>query len=171
MTEKEQDPSKVIRTAKQRSYLVIADENEREESLVALYYALNLAELNDGHVSIVHIQDPDSDFMHWGAVENMMKQDMRAASEKLLFQYAKECNAYNGHIPSLHSREGEQVKVINDIIESDPRISALILGANTNSSNAGPLISHFTNKGMAQLNIPVIVVPGNLDIQRIEELI
>ena len=170
MTTKQQ-AAKTIRTAQQRSYLVIADEHEQELSLAALYYALNLAELNDGHVSIVHIQDPDEDFMHWGAVENRMKQDMRASSEKILFQYAKECNAYNGHIPSLYSREGEQIKIINEIIDADPRISALILGANTSGSNSGPLISHFTNKAMAQLRIPVTVVPGNLDIQRIEEII
>lgn len=154
--------------ALQKSYLVVADESE--EFNAALHYALNLASLNNGHVSIVHTQDL-KDFLHWGAVEDMVRQDMRKESEQLLWSIAKQCNNYNGHIPSLYSREGKTIDVISDILEEDRRIAALILAASSKNSGPGPLIKHFSGKAASQLKIPLVIVPGNLSKEDIEKLI
>jgi hypothetical protein len=152
----------------QKSYLIIADESE--EFSAALYYALRLANLNNGHVSIAHIQDLQ-DFLHWGAVENMVRNDMRKESEQVLYRIARECNAYNNHIPSLYSREGKAVDVIQDILERDPRICALILAASTKSSGPGPLIKHFSGKAGASLKIPLMIIPGTLSKDDVENLL
>lgn len=164
----EQQVAEAPQTQSQKSYLVVADESD--EFRAALYYALNLAQLNQGHVSIAHIQNLQ-DFMHWGNVENMVRGEMRKKSEELLWTIASECNTYNNHIPSLYSREGHAVDVITDILDEDPRISALVLAASTKSSNPGPLVKHFASKVVAQLKVPLIVVPGDLSKENIEKLI
>lgn len=152
----------------QKSYLIIADESE--EFSAALYYALRLANLNNGHVSIAHIQDLQ-DFLHWGAVENMVREDMRKESEQILYRIARECNTYNNHIPSLYSREGKAVDVIQEILEGDPRICALILAASTKSSDPNPLIKHFSGKAGAALKIPLMIIPGTLGKDDVENLL
>lgn len=155
--------------AKERTYLVIADGTE--EFRAALHYALNLASLNKGHVSIAHIQDTN-DFMHWGAVEDMVRKEMRTESEKILWHVAKECNQYNGHIPSLYCREGKAVPVITSILEEDPRIAALILGAATQGKKGqAALINHFAGKALGHLRTPVIIVPGGLEPDEVKTLI
>jgi hypothetical protein len=152
----------------QKSYLVIADESD--EFNAALCYALNLADLNKGHVSVAHIQNLQ-DFIHWGSVEDMVRKDMRKKSEELLWIIAGQCNDHEKHVPSLYSREGNAIDVIMDILKEDPRICALILAAAPSSSNPGPLVKHFASKVIGQLPVPLIVVPGNLSAEDIEKLI
>lgn len=157
------------RKADGRTYLVVADGSE--EFRAALLYALNLARLNKGHVAVVHVQDVN-DFMHWGAVEHMVRQEMRAESEKLLWHIAKECNDYGKHVPSLYCKEGKPAAVIAAILEEDPLIGALILAApGAGGKGQTGLIGHFTGKALSNVRIPVIIVPGCLKADDIEHLI
>jgi len=149
-------------------YLIIADDND--EQSIAAYYASKIAEARRGYIAIAHITDLE-DFVHWGKVEAMMRQDLRAQAEKEIWQVSKDINDYNDRLfPMLYIREGKIVDNILNIINENKSIRALILGGAKNGNNQGPLVTHFSGKGMSSLRIPVIIVPGHLDKAAIDAI-
>lgn len=147
-------------------YLVVADNTE--EFPVALRYACRLAGANRGHVAILNVVDT-GEFQHWGNVESRIKQESRAAAEKLLWSLAAQANEVNGTIPALHVAEGEWIAAMQDVINEDKSICMLILAASP-GANPGPLVAHFSGKGIAKLRVPLVIVPGHLDSQKIDEI-
>ena len=149
-------------------YLMIADGSE--EQSIAAHYAARVAQARRGYVAIAHITDLE-EFVHWGKVEAMMRHDMRAQAEQDIWQVAKQINDENDRIyPIMYVREGRPIDKILEIIEEDRHIRALILAGSSNSHNQGPLVTHFSGKGMGNLRIPVIIVPGHLDKEAINAI-
>ena len=149
------------------TYLVIADNSD--EFLIAVDYACNLAQTRRGHVAIAHITDLE-DFMHWGKVEAMMRNDMRQEAEKEVWETAKSVNEDYKLTPSLYIREGKKIDAILDIINEEKRIRSIILAGSTSGSGPGPLVSYFSGKGMDRLRVPVVIVPGHLDREAIQSI-
>ncbi|MCB9989359.1 MAG: universal stress protein [Rhodospirillales bacterium] len=149
-------------------YLTIASESE--EGQRALRYAARMAQINRGHLGIVHVLHVD-DFQHWGNVEDIMKQEMRAEAEKFIWAMAKSVQELTGDVPVLYIEEGERNDVLVDIINDDPAIKMLVLGGGTGGAGPGPLVAHFAGKGLSRLCVPVVVVPGHLDSQKIDAIV
>ncbi len=57
-----------------------------------------------------------------------------------------------------------------ELIDEDPQISILVLGAHTGQGGPGPLISAFTGKFLGRLRVPMTIVPGNLDEEAIDSI-
>jgi nucleotide-binding universal stress UspA family protein len=149
------------------TYLIIADGSE--EFSIASHYAARIALARRAAIAIAHITDLE-EFIHWGKVEAMMRQDLRMQAEKDIWLAAKAIHEEYELFPSLYIREGQVIDKIVDIIEEDRTIRALILAGSKNAGNPGPLISHFSGKGMGRLRIPVIIVPGHLDKEAIHAI-
>ena len=81
--------------------------------------------------------------------------------------YAQELT---GDMPILYVREGEARDELLALIDEEEQISLLVLGADTNSETAGPLISFLMSKGAARCRVPITVVPGNLTDDQIDAL-
>ena len=56
------------------------------------------------------------------------------------------------------------------LIDEEKQISLLVLGADTQSETAGPLISFLMAKGASKCRVPITVVPGNLTDEQIDAL-
>jgi len=143
------------------TYLVVADESE--EFPVALEYAAKMANANKCRVGVLFAIEKQ-DFQHWGNVEARMHQEQRAQAEKLINEAClllqdKECA-----MPSVYIEEGERFDVLASAIEADEMISMLILGGGTQGSSPGPLVSHFSAKGLSRLRVPVMIVPDHLGL-------
>ncbi len=150
---------------KRNVYLVVADESE--EFAVALRYAVRLAEANNGHVGILHVIKIE-DFQHWGNVENRMRQEMREQAEKLLWSAADKACDLNGVVPSLYLEEGNAQDVLSDVIDKDEGIQMLILAGITGAAGPGPMVAHFSGKGLGKLKVPVVIVPSHLEPEKID---
>ena len=148
-------------------YLVVAEDNA--EFGVALRYAARRAQAHRAHVGILHVINID-DFQHWGKVEEMMMQELRAEAEKQIWAHAKTVNDLNGIYPVLYFAEGHRTDTIIEVIDQDENIRTLILGGAEQASGPGPLVSYFTGKGLAKLRVPVVVVPGHLEMQKIDSI-
>jgi len=74
-------------------------------------------------------------------------------------------------MPILYLIEGEPKSAIVDLIEEDKDIRILVLASSTGRRGPGPLITHLTKKALAQLRIPVTIVPGGLTDQQIDALV
>lgn len=149
-------------------YLIVADQTEEFES--ALHYAARAATANGARVAVLHVM-PDQDFSHWGAVEEQMKQEQRREAEKFLTAIGEKISGLGGPAPVFHLESGKPEKVVLKVIKNNPDISKLILGGDTHGGNPGPLVTYFAGKGMAQLTVPMTVVPGHLEADTLEKLV
>ena len=59
--------------------------------------------------------------------------------------------------------------MVREIIETEKDIAALVLGAAA-SGNPGPLVAHFTGVEAGKLRCPVMIIPGSLSSEAIDEL-
>ena len=73
-------------------------------------------------------------------------------------------------MPILYLREGARRDQLLKLIQEEPTISILVLGASTNPKGPGPLVSALTGKFISKLRIPVTIVPGNLSNEDIESI-
>lgn len=142
-----------------RVFLVVVDETE--EMRVALRFASGRAMHTGGRVALLYVMEPN-DFQHWMSVGELMREEARSEAEKLLQRHAAQVQKWSGAMPILHLLEGEPRDTLMALINDDPQISILVLGANTGPRGPGPLVSALTGKMMGKLRIPVTVVPGNL---------
>jgi hypothetical protein len=150
------------------TYLVIADNSD--EYAIGAHYAARLANARKAKIAIAKIIDLN-EFMHWGRVEELVRHDMRLQAEKDLWHAAKAIHDTHGLFPCLHIAEGQQTDKIIEIIETNRNIRALILSGSSTTGNPGPLVTHFSGKGMSNLRIPVVIVPGHLDKAAINAII
>lgn len=148
-------------------YLVVSDGSEEFD--LALRYAVRLSSLNRSRLAILHVID-ESEFQQWGTVEDIMKAELRQQAEHKLSMVAAKVLELGGQNPCLYIREGERTNTLVDVINEDMGIRMLILGGGINPTGPGPLVSHFTGRGLGRLRVPVMIVPGNLEPQKIDAI-
>jgi len=150
-----------------RVFLVVVDETE--EMKVALRFACLRARRTGGRVALLYVIEP-AEFQHWMAVGDLMREEARSEGEQLLQRLAAQVNELVGTIPVLYVREGKVRDELFKLLDEEPRISVLVLGANTGSRGPGPLVSALTGKMIGKLRVPITVVPGNLSDEEIDHV-
>ena len=141
------------------TYLVVADETE--EFQVALKYAAQMANANECRVGIFYVMEAQ-DFIHWGKIEERMRDEQREEAEKVMAEACAVLKTVTDTEPSLYLEEGARMDKLIEVIENDYNISMLILCGGTQGSSPGPLVTHFTGKGLPKLRVPVMIVPDHL---------
>ena len=154
-------------TDKTRIFLVVVDETE--EMTVALHYAARRARTTGGRVALLHVVAP-SELQHWGAIEELMKQEQREEAEQLMQRLAKEVVDIAGSMPMLYIRDGQASEQLMKLIQEEPSISILVLAAGTGRGGPGPLINHVVGQMSGNLRIPVTVVPGYLSDEQLDAI-
>ena len=159
------DETRTPRDSSGRVFLVVVDETEEME--VALRFACRRARHTGGRVALLYVIEP-AEFQHWMAVEDLMREEARSEGEQLLQKLAARVNELVGSIPILYVREGKVRDELFKLLDEEPRVSILVLGANPGSRGPGPLVSALTGKMIGKLRVPVTVVPGNLGDEEID---
>ena len=150
-----------------RIFLVVVDNTE--EWRAALRYACRRAQHTGGRVALLHVISP-SEIQHWGAIEDVLREEARHEAEQRLQRVAREVNQLTGTIPILHIREGAARDELMALIAEEPSISILVLGAATGPEGPGPLVTHLAGKVAGRLRIPVTIVPGGLTDDQLASL-
>jgi hypothetical protein len=73
-------------------------------------------------------------------------------------------------MPIIFLREGKVRDELLKLIEEEPSISILVLGAATGPQGPGPLVTHLAGKVAGRLRIPVTIVPGGLTDSQLASL-
>lgn len=149
-----------------RTYLVIVDETPEAE--VAMRFAARRAIKTQGSVRIVALL-PQAEFIEWGGVQATMEDEARQRAEALLAGSAGTLMEESGIRPTITVKSGDPVRAIKEIIADDLSIAALVLGAAT-GANPGPLVSHFAGVESGKLRCPIMIVPGSLTREQLDEL-
>src|SRR5919112_1394967 len=91
---------------------------------------------------------------------------------RVALRYAARRAARTGgqvELPVVLVRQGDPVKAIADLLKERDDIAALVLGA-APEGGPGPLVSHFSGAVAGTLPCPLVIVPGRLDDEALDQL-
>ena len=144
-------------------FLVVVDDSE--EMHQALQFACRRAENVGGRVALMYCIAP-AEFEYWAGVGELMREEAREKAEAKMRIHAEYVQQLIKSTPVLFVREGDIREELLGLIDEEPDISLLVLGADTKSESAGPIISFLMGRGASRCRVPITVVPGNLtDLQ------
>ncbi len=144
--------------------------NEKKHTRTALRFACAKAKITRSNVEMLYVINP-VDYNTIFSVADVIKEERKDDAEKLFTELSKEAIDGFGVKPEGIIREGLIADEIISHINDDSNITLLLLGAaGDGSSSKGGLISQLTNDIGNKFNIPLMIVPGNLTDQQIEEL-
>ncbi|WP_413871940.1 universal stress protein [Albidovulum sp.] len=149
-----------------RKFLVVLDDSR--ECLNAMRFAALRAAHTGAGVTILSVIPPE-EFQHWIGVADIMRAEARERIEAHFEVFAKWMRDRQGIEPELVIREGEPVTEILALIRENPEIGVLVLGAGTDKSGPGPLVTQLS-KTSGNLPIPITIVPGELSKERLEAI-
>lgn len=147
-----------------RKFLVVLDDSR--ECLNAMRFAAMRAARTGGGVQILSVIPPE-EFNHWIGVGDLMREEARERIHAHFEVFAKWMRDRKNIDPELVVREGEAVPEILAQITEDTEIGVLVLGAGSDKSGPGPLVSQLSRTA-GSLPVPMTVVPGELSKDRLE---
>ena len=149
-----------------RTYLVVIDDSD--EARVALRFAARRAAKTQGAIEVLAIVAPQ-DFVQWGGVQAAIEEEQKLRIEATVTSSVGEIVDAAGIEPTIVIRQGDPVKVVRELIGERQDIAALVLGAAA-SGAPGPLVADFTGTDAGKLPCPVMIIPGSLSEERLEQL-
>jgi nucleotide-binding universal stress UspA family protein len=149
-----------------RTYLVVVDDSD--ESRVALRFAARRAAKTNGRIEVLGVVEPQ-DFVQFGGVQAAIEEEQRLRIEGVVSSAIGEILDESGVEANIIIQQGEAVKTVRDYVGERPDIAALVLGA-APSGNPGPLVANFTGNDAGKLPCPVMLIPGSLSDERLEQL-
>jgi nucleotide-binding universal stress UspA family protein len=150
----------------QRTYLVVVDDSA--ESRVALRFAARRAAKTGGRIEVLGIVEPQ-DFVQFGGVQAAIEEEQRLRIEGVVSSAIGEILDESGIDAQIIIRQGEAVRTVRDFIGEREEVAALVLGA-APSGTPGPLVADFAGHDAGLLPCPVMIIPGGLSEDRLEQL-
>ena len=149
-----------------RKFLVVLDDSR--ECLNAMRFAAMRATKTGGGVTILSVVPPD-EAGPWFGVGEVMREEARERIHAHYEVFAKWMRDRQGIDPELVIRDGEPVPAILELLREDAEIGVLVLGAGSDKSGPGPLVTELSRRSH-ELAVPITVVPGTLSKERLEEI-
>ena len=149
-----------------RTYLVVIDDSP--EARTALRFAARRAAKTDGAVEVLAIVPPQ-DFVQWGGVQAAIEEEQRLRIEASVTAHVGEIVDAAGIKPVIVVEAGEPVAVVRSYVGTRNDIAALVLAA-APAGNPGPVVTNFTGHDAGKLPCIVMIIPGSLDDEQLEQL-
>lgn len=149
-----------------RTYLVVVDDTA--EARIALRFAARRAVKTGGRVEVLGIVEPQ-DFVQFGGVQAAFEEEQRLRIEGVVSAAVGELLDEAGIEPAIILRHGDPVEVVRRYIGERQEVHALVLGASA-SGQPGALIGYLTGSDAGKLPCPLMIIPGSLSDERLEQL-
>ena len=149
-----------------RTYLVVIDDSA--EARTALRFASRRAAKTGGSIEVLAVVQPQ-DFVQWGGVQAAIEEEQRLRISASVAASVGEIIDAAGITSEIVVREGDPVSVVRAYVGTRADIAALVLGAAA-SGHPGPLVADFTGNDAGKLPCPVMIVPGSLTEEQLEQL-
>ncbi|MFC7334355.1 universal stress protein [Rhodocista pekingensis] len=160
-------PAEAAGVSERFKFMVCVDDSP--QSRAALRFAALRAANVGGLLALLHVTEP-AEFREWMSIAQAMEQERRDEAERLLHRMAAEVHGLTGLLPEVQIRSGTLGAEILAAIREDGDIHALVVGAAPPSVRKGQLISWLAGQLAGTLEIPLVVVPGNLTDTQIDRL-
>lgn len=142
--------------------------NEKEHSKTVLRFACSRAKKTGNIVQMIYVIDP-LDYHSIFTLGDMFKKNRQTEAQFLLDNMTALAQEWAEITPVGVIREGKVFDEIISCIEEDHNIALLLLAVNPRGSK-GKLLPKLTNAIGSKYSIPLMLVPGNLTDQQIQEL-
>jgi nucleotide-binding universal stress UspA family protein len=149
-----------------RTYLVVIDDSA--EARVALRFAARRAAKTNGRIEVLGIVEPQ-DFVQFGGVQAAIEEEQRLRIEGVVSSAVGEILDESGVEAKIIVQQGEPVRSVREYIGTREEVAALVLGA-APSGSPGPLVVNFCGNDAGRLPCPVMLIPGSLSDERLEQL-
>jgi nucleotide-binding universal stress UspA family protein len=149
-----------------RTYLDVIDDSA--EARVALRFAARRASKTNGRIEVLGIVEPQ-DFVQFGGVQAAIEQEQRLRIEGVVSAGIGDILDESGVEANIIIQQGEVVRTVRDYLGGREDVAALVLGA-APSGSPGPLVVNFTGNDAGKLPCPVMIIPGSLSDERLEQL-
>ena len=153
-------------TETKRTYLVVVDDSA--EARVALRFAARRAAKTKGRIEVLGIVEPQ-DFVQFGGVQAAIEQEQRLRIEGVVSASIGEILDESGVEANIIVQQGEVVRTVREYLEGRDDVAALVLGA-APAGSPGPLVVNFTGNDAGKLPCPVMIIPGSIGDDRLEQL-
>ncbi len=152
-----------------RRFLVVVDESPECE--LAVYFSALRARRTGSDLVMLFVIET-ADFQHWLKVEETHRQEGEQKAAAVFRLYQIKLNGWGLDDVATHEvmRHGSQLDEIIGLINDDKDINFLVLGASTSSEGPGRLVSQLAGKQSADFPIPIVIIPGSLQLPEIEAL-
>jgi nucleotide-binding universal stress UspA family protein len=147
-----------------RKFLILLDDTP--EMLNAMRYAAIRASKTGGGVEMLAVISPE-EFQHFLGVAEVMRTEAREKVEAHFQLFKDRMEKREGITPTLAVREGDRIDAVLEHIRADPEIGVLVIGAGTEKSGPGPMVSALTGRRMSDLRVPITIVPGSMTKEEI----
>jgi nucleotide-binding universal stress UspA family protein len=151
---------------RKRTYLVVVDDSE--EARVALRFAARRAAKTNGRIEVLGIVEPQ-DFVQFGGVQAAIEEEQRLRIQGVVSSAIGELLDESGIEANVIVQQGDPVRTVRDYVGERSEVAALVLGA-APSGSPGPIVAHFTGHDAGKLPWPVMIIPGSLSEERLEQL-
>jgi nucleotide-binding universal stress UspA family protein len=149
-----------------RTYLVVVDDSA--EARVALRFAARRAAKTGGRIEVLGIVEPQ-DFVQFGGVQAAIEEEQRLRIEGVVSSAIGEILDESGVETNIFVLQGEIVRTVRDFIGTRQEVDALVLGA-ADGGNPGPLVTNLCGHDAGKLPCPVMIIPGSITDERMEDL-
>jgi nucleotide-binding universal stress UspA family protein len=147
-----------------RKFLIILDDTP--EMLNAMRFAAIRASKTGGGVEMLAVISPE-EFQHFMGVAEVMRAEAREKIEAHFEVFKDRMERREGVTPTLAIREGDPVEEVIRHVKADPEIGVLVLGASTDKGGPGPIVSALTGRRVAEMGVPITIVPGSMTKEQI----
>ncbi len=151
-----------------RKMVVVVDDTE-EAKIATRFAAGRASHIEGGGLILFHCIRP-GDFQHWIAVADTMLAEAYETGAELLGEIAERVFTYSGVVPEIVIVDGEPQEQLLKFMEERDDLFSLTLGANTDG-DPGPLIDYFSGEVAGTLKVPIIIVPGGMTLDQIDEIV
>lgn len=163
-------PRELFSAGHKRKFLVIVDESPEGEA--ALFYAARRARRTGGGLALLFVIEPP-EMSHWLGVEHAFREEQYTKARAVFRLRTRKLKnwGFEDIVPEEIVREGLMAEEIVKLIEEDQDFGVLVLGASTDPSGPGPLVSSLAAGTKAgTFPIPITIVPGDLTLEEISGL-
>jgi cysteine synthase len=133
-----------------------------------LRFAARRAAKTDGRIEVLGIVEPQ-DFVQFGGVQAAIEEEQRHRIEGVVSSAIGEILDESGVEANVIIRQGEAVRTVREFIGERDEVCALVLGAAANGS-PGPLVAEFAGMDAGLLPCPLMIIPGGMTDERLEQL-
>ncbi len=155
-----------LKTRKRRFVVVMDSSPEAQVSM--RFAAARASHVDGGSLVIFHVVPP-GEFQHWVAVQDRMQKESKKAARELLETAAAFVGEEYGIEPEIVIREGNPKEELQNYMEKTRDLFALFLGAHP-EGEPGPLVDYFSGPLCGCLKCPVVIVPGCMSDEQIDEM-
>lgn len=139
------------------------------EAKVSLKFAsARAAHVEGGTLVIFHAIRP-GEYQHWRAVKEAMAEESKKEARNLMKSVANFVEEEYGLEPEIVIREGNPKEELLAYMEKTRDLFALFLGAHP-GGDPGPLVDYFSGPLCGCLKCPVVIVPGGMTDDLIDEI-